>query len=261
MLDLADRLMKAQPALAHSPALNNAIQKWESLAQGQDERWNRLVLGLRTLEDEFVHWNRTLRLDRLARQRGLHWPQGLTPGSMPTLRWPDIDSRLGGRSTGPRLGNPGPPSNLLTILVPIAALVLGAILWKMWVRSGLAESVASADGSCLGPWPVNPAAISTPEELIRGFEYLAVLCLGPAARHCNHRAIAASLIRRIGVDGHREGATTSGTPSAGERRQAIEQLAALYERARYAPASDLLPIAAMIAAQQDLSLLAGAASQ
>jgi len=105
----------------------------------------------------------------------------------------------------------------------------------------------------LGPWPIHPTAVQTREELIRAFEYLSVLLLGPAARHWHHLAIAASL-------GRSSGATVSarrwGDGSA-ERRQAAQQLATLYERARYAPPAEPLPEAALATARRDLCLLAG----
>ena len=70
--------------------------------------------------------------------------------------------------------------------------------------------------------------------------------LGPAARSWNHRAIAARL---------------SAGPDAAvvERRHAAEHLAALYERARYAPPADHLLEDDVRGARRDLCLLAGVA--
>ena len=97
----------------------------------------------------------------------------------------------------------------------------------------------------LGPWPVNPALVSTPAELIRAFEYLSLLRLGPDSRSWNHRAIAAHLGQTVPPDG----------------RRAADELAALYEQARYAPADDPLPADALSTARRDLCLLAGVASR
>jgi hypothetical protein len=97
----------------------------------------------------------------------------------------------------------------------------------------------------LGPWPVDPTHVRTPAELIQAFEYLSLLRLGPDARSWNHRAIAAHLGARSSED---------------QRwRLAAEELASLYERARYAPAVDSLPADALVCARRDLCLLAGVA--
>lgn len=79
-----------------------------------------------------------------------------------------------------------------------------------------------------GPWPVRPSAVSTRQDVIRAFEYLALLRLGPAAAACHHHQLANLLIEQddgnIGCRG------------------AAEMLAWLYEQARYAPAdADLSP--------------------
>ena len=99
------------------------------------------------------------------------------------------------------------------------------------------------DGWRLGPWPVRPEAVHTRDELVRAFEYLALLLLGPAARSRNHREIAAGLGR-----GRRD---PRAPPTA---------LAGLYEQARYAPPDEALPDADLAAARADLSLLAGVAA-
>jgi hypothetical protein len=84
--------------------------------------------------------------------------------------------------------------------------------------------------------------VRTRDELVRAFEYLALLRLGPAARHRNHREIAADL------------------GAGGPRSAAAERLAGLYEQARYAPPDEVLPDADLAAARADLCLLAGVAA-
>jgi hypothetical protein len=81
-------------------------------------------------------------------------------------------------------------------------------------------------------------ARQTREELVRAFEHLSLLRLGRDAVHWNHVEIAGRL-------------------GEGDRRRTAEQLAGLYEKARYAPASDPLPDAAIATARRDLCLLAG----
>jgi hypothetical protein len=135
------------------------------------------------------------------------------------------------------------------------------VLWKAmaWRRATVAERRA---GLRLGPWPVHPDRVRTPEELIRAFEYLAVLCLGTVSRSWNHRAIAAGLTGEpptgLGVDWLPGLSESPGRPPADdEQRLAATQLAALYEQARYAPPGEPLPEAALAAARRDLCLLGG----
>ncbi|MGH6681561.1 MAG: hypothetical protein ACREDL_22105, partial [Bradyrhizobium sp.] len=95
----------------------------------------------------------------------------------------------------------------------------------------------------LGSWPVSPSGVSTRQDVIRAFEYLALLCLGPAAGTCHHRALAERLAEQ-----------DSGNSS---RRQAVETLAWLYEQARYAPADESLSEGELNDARHALCLLAG----
>jgi hypothetical protein len=85
--------------------------------------------------------------------------------------------------------------------------------------------------------------VATRQDLIRAFEYLSLLRLGPAARTWNHRAIA----ERLGA-------------AEAERRRVAGRLATLYEQARYAPAGDPLPEGAFQEARRELGFLAGAAT-
>jgi hypothetical protein len=129
-------------------------------------------------------------------------------------------------------------------LVVVGMIALGAGLYlvlRLWKKG---SDLAASAGWRLGPWPVNPAQVSTPEQFIRAFEYLAVLLLGREARHRNHRQIAAGLKSTAGAEG------TS-------QRDAAEELAAIYEQARYAPVTEPLDGNQLAAARRDLILLAG----
>jgi hypothetical protein len=97
----------------------------------------------------------------------------------------------------------------------------------------------------LGPWPVQPGAVASREDLIRAFEYLAILRLGGRARSRNHLAVA-------------DGLRTNEPDLA--RREAAGELARLYEKARYEPARAPLEKAEVDAARRDLTLLARAAA-
>jgi hypothetical protein len=120
------------------------------------------------------------------------------------------------------------------------------VLWQV-LRGPTADAVRRARAAWKpGPWPVDPARVATGAELIRAFEYLSRLLLGPDVRSQNHRAIAAHL---AGEEGGADAA----------RRRAADELASLYEQARYAPAGEPLSAAALAAARRDLCFLAGVA--
>src|SRR5207244_2108340 len=106
----------------------------------------------------------------------------------------------------------------------------------------------------LGPWPVAPANITTRDDVIRAFEYLSLLWLGPPARNWNHEVIAGHLGEEHKVEAGPP-ALMTWDPLA--QRRAADELAALYERARYAPPGDPLPADALAVARRDLCFLPG----
>jgi hypothetical protein len=121
--------------------------------------------------------------------------------------------------------------------------VIVLVLWKKGFGSN-GQAGSGADGEWrLGTWPVRPDAVSTRQDVIRAFEYLALLCLGPAAAVCHHRQLAERLAEQDSIN-----------PS---RRQAAEMLAWLYEQARYAPADETLSQEQLSDARHALSSLAG----
>jgi hypothetical protein len=128
-------------------------------------------------------------------------------------------------------------------------LILGGIglgafaLWLLFRSRSLPIVARRLERWRLGPWPVLPEAVKTRAELVRAFEYLSLLLLGPVARSWNHRMIADRLAE-------------PGSAFARQAEAAV-RLAGLYERARYAPADEVLPEPALRAARQDLSFLAG----
>lgn len=142
------------------------------------------------------------------------------PASLANLRFhaPAVTARLPDFSLGTS-GLPSPSSVLSpdgwTGAVAGVIVVLAALtIWRLAVR----RPRPTVNGRWrLGPWPVDPRAVATRDDLIRAFEYLALLRLGPQAQHWHHRQVAERL------------AATSGDP------EAVTLLAELYERARYAP--------------------------
>jgi hypothetical protein len=124
-------------------------------------------------------------------------------------------------------------------------LFLGLLAWKLpsWLRDEN-NTDATLRQSNLGPWPVAPNAVHTRGELVRAFEYLALLILGPAARTENHNDLA----HQLGAD-------------QVDRQQAAQCLARLYEQSRYTPEQAqpeaLLAEQDQVSAQNALCLLAG----
>ncbi len=160
--------------------------------------------------------------------------------NLPNARLPGVP-RVGGRMpAAPSLS--GRDAGKVVLVVALVA-VLALVLWysRGWWQGALSARLAAWK---LGPWPVRPQDVSTRGELVRAFEHLALLCLGPAARTCHHLELA----RQIG-----------GLPSVDpdRRRDAAADLALVYEQARYTPDDELLPDELMSRARRDLCYLAG----
>ncbi len=149
-----------------------------------------------------------------------------------------------GALAGPAAADAGGFSAGSVVLVVVLLVGLALIVGLLLVGTRWARVVALRPWHP-GPWPVDPARISTPKELVRAFNHLALLLLGRRAEHLNHRAVAAAV----------------GNPAtaAPERRQAADQLAQLYEQARYAPPAETLSPEDIAQARTDLCSLAGAA--
>jgi hypothetical protein len=186
-----------------------------------------------------------------------------------SLKLPDLPLFLGGTLSVPELHRPSSPvpdGTTLDTVAPLggtpdinrsavlglAAVILVAFLaWRIlsrwgawnyddWTRSGLDGPA----GWRLGPWPLEPKSIKTPDDVIRAFEYMSVLKLGPNALTWNHVDIALALGRRFP------------TLSA----SALD-LGAHYEQARYAPASDAMsPASVQIARDEILRMVEGSAA-
>jgi hypothetical protein len=128
-----------------------------------------------------------------------------------------------------------------------ALLTLGVLLLLFWKMGGWSKwHTSRGEGGewKLGPWPVEPRAVSTRRDLVRAFEHLALLCLGWDARTCHHRELADRLAGQDDADNAR-------------RRQAAELLAWRYEQARYAPEDEPLSPDELTEARHALCYLAG----
>lgn len=178
--------------------------------------------------------------DFLQRQRGV-WDKvgSLFPRvalrSLPNIGSPSVSMR-----TSPTAESDGWLPAMLSLLM-LSVIVL--FVWKSGFGSkGQAGPGTDAEWR-LGAWPVPPGAVSSRQDVIRAFEYLALLRFGPAAAACHHRQLAERLAEQ-----------DSANPS---RRQAAEMLAWLYEQARYAPAGETLSQEQLSDARHALCSLAG----
>jgi hypothetical protein len=242
LLQIAQRLRQADPALANSPALKDFVGKVSRYAVPSGKSSLHLPESARHLGNRF-------RLSDYLNPERLHldpsrWqpPRGLLP---PAPHFPARPVVNLPRSAG-RFGVPRPAATAGAVwqqlLWALVVLGFGVALWRVLAWQRARTAAGRGDGWRLGPWPVPPAAVATRLDLVHAFDYLALLRLGPAARTWNHLEIAA----RLG-DGARSPA----------RRQAADRLAHLYEQARYAPPSDPIPDAELAAARRHLCLLAG----
>ncbi len=149
----------------------------------------------------------------------------------------------GAASAAPSVG--GSSDGLMDGVVWIVAL--GLLVAAGWMAVAVARRQAASRAQARpwspGPWPVRPSQVSTRQDLIRAFEHLAYLLLGPGARSLNHLDVAGRLSRD---DNGRAGAA--------------DRLAHLYEQARYAPPEEVMPLHELTAARGDLAALAGAAA-
>jgi hypothetical protein len=126
-------------------------------------------------------------------------------------------------------------------LILIALAAAGFLLWRYRDRLRLPAGAADENPLALaaGRWPVDPRAVDGREKLVRAFEFLSLRLCGDAARVWNHSTIAAAL-RRL---------------PHGE--YVADELAHLYERARYTPPGEPLSDADLAAARRGLCHLAG----
>lgn len=162
--------------------------------------------------------------------------------SLPDLNLPSI--RLGNVNL-PSLSAPGVGGipdfggglTLAWILLVAIGLVVG---WRLLRRLRIHSETALAKEQA--PWPVDPRRVSSRAALVKAFDHLAVLLLGPHIRSWHHRAIAAGVLK---------------SNSSDLVRQAMLELSALYEQARYTAGPEALSSAEQASARHDLCLLAG----
>jgi len=123
----------------------------------------------------------------------------------------------------------------------LGLVILAVFLWIMVknIRRDSPLAGLVTEGG-LGPWPIDPRAIRTREDVVIAFEYLSVLICGPSAKNWTHSTIAEALADLAETHGETAG-----------------MLARLYELARYAPLDEPLTMAEVIEARELVCDLAG----
>lgn len=159
------------------------------------------------------------------------------------VRLPGLGGWGGRGLRAPAVPGVSVPGVSLALVWGLLAVVLAVVAWRLLARARRGGGDLPS-GWQLGPWPLDPAQVATRAELVRAFEYLSLLRLGPEARACNHRALARRLAQGEGP----------------EQRTAAERLADLYEGSRYAPGPEPLGPDEVAAARRGLCLLAGVAA-
>jgi hypothetical protein len=157
-------------------------------------------------------------------------------GSTRLGRWWSGTGNVGGSSSGwsapsssgssgsgfRSLGIPGLEGTWLPVVLLGAVLIGVLVWWRFWyLRDPALAAEDLPEG--LGPWPVDPNAINSREDVVKAFEYLSVLICGMEARTWTHGTIAEALTALARTHG--------GTAL---------MLARLYELARYAPLDEPL---------------------
>ena len=158
----------------------------------------------------------------------------LPPARLGTPSLPNVGAPSGGSLAG--------ASGVVVVLLLVLLLAVVLTRGRDWFTS---LDRARRSAWRLGPWPVRPEAVATRGDLVAAFEYLALLCLGPAARTCHHLELGERIGEQPAADAER-------------RRAAASSLSRLYERARYTPDQEPLPGEDLRRARRELAYLAGA---
>lgn len=242
VLRLTERLKALDPVIRQSPALNEAFRDLgrQAGAAEPDERW---LAFLRKLGD----WSDYLPQGKTSSQSGGQassaWAERMARAvsNISWLSWPALD-RLTQPSSEQHSSSEALAGvqGLKAFSWLVIVLVLAIFIWRLLRARRVHALLAPPAAWKLGPWPVRPENVRTRDDLVRAFEYLALLKLGPKARHWNHRTIADKLEQVQAKDG-----------------QVANELATVYEQARYAPPTDWLSEATLAAARRHLSSLAG----
>ena len=152
-----------------------------------------------------------------------------------------------GRSSPPARPLPYSESDVdwPTVAAVVGAIVVAGFLGRrMAGRVGGRWSNANAAARLAGPgrWPIDPRSISTRDDVVRAFEYLAVALCGVGSMTWHHERIAAELPTHL--------------PESFPH-DAVETLVGQYEVAKYAPADEPFPPASVASVRELFCRLAG----
>ncbi len=173
--------------------------------------------------------------------------------SLPDFQMPNFGSNSSSKFTGGAEGHllPEPSSSntsgewgdLSRVSMFIALAAGGFLLY--WYAGVRAKNKPNKIGEAIAlDWPVAPQLVSTREDVVKAFDFLSIAKCGSAAVNWHHRFIAETL---------------SGQQP--KQRDAVNQLAGLYEKARYAPVNEPFTESDLVAARTSLSQIAGETSR
>jgi hypothetical protein len=223
----------------NSPAFQDGLKELvDSVRKGEGEMWQPGA----GFADNFAKWSNPGDLgwfkNTFTMFDKLSLPNLRPPGFSPPKfgGWAPNVPAPGPWAAGPAIGGSGFGMVVLWVGVGVVILVL---LWKLLPHLRVAAQERTQAGWRLGPWPVDPHRVATRAEVVKAFEFLSLLRFGLDVRTWNHRDIAQAL------------------GSAAGDRPAAQELAQVYELARYTPDDERLPEASLAAARRDLCFLAG----
>lgn len=176
----------------------------------------------------------------------LDWGRGRnTDWNIGDSRPRDSSSRDWGRHGSSSSSFNGPSFNFGGVAVPwvlvliLFLVIVAAVVWWKWGTLFQPKAAVVFDGGP-GPWPIDPRAINTREDVVKAFEYLSVMICGPGAKTWTHSTIAEELSALAATHG-----------------ETAVKLARLYELARYAPLDEPLTRAELLEARRLVCDLAG----
>ena len=244
MRDLARRTEGTELAdwLRDSPAVQKGLTDLRNLADFEN---NPSIWNLGELPE---HLRLTGKLDLRLGEGLLDRFRNISVPRLPQVNWPRINlGRWNVPSVPlPNLGAPG-GGNIGAIVVWALVLGIGVVVFWQILRNWNVQKRRRPARATPGPWPVDPGQVATRAQLIQAFDYLALLLLGDQARTWNHRTIARKM-------------TAQPALVSEAQRQAPQELAGLYEQARYTAGAEALSAPEQLAARRHLLLLSQAAA-
>jgi hypothetical protein len=197
-----------KPDETTSKSLENAMKNFETSQLGDWLRgspaWQQAIRDLRTSMDnpqaskwKLGDWSGKLltrdgkawklgeatleRLKNMPRPDLEHWNLKLSLPGLGNIPTPSL-----GPPALPRFSAPSLSTGATWLLLAVLCLLVG---WQL-MRWSKRSAVEFDPRVSLGPWPVKPNEVATRSDLVKAFDYLAILTLGLDAKCWNHQAIA-----------------------------------------------------------------------